>query len=219
MSAGSGSDAAAEVLRFEFPTVEGMVVGDGDGNAKMPTARQLDVLHKQAYDEGFASGHGEGYRQGEQLAASEAAQRAEVLNGVLRDLTQPLARLDDELIEGVADLALLIARHLVRRELRAAPGEVVGVVRETLKHLPLASRATTIRLNPDDLDLVRNALSLGDEPGSWRLEPDPLVARGGCIVDTETSRIDATVETRLAAIASKMFGGEREGDRDAGPGS
>ena len=41
----------------------------------------------------------------------------------------------------------------------------------------------------------------------------PLVARGGCVVETETSRIDATVESRIAAIASKMFGGERESDR------
>ena len=62
---------------------------------------------------------------------------------------------------------------------------------------------------------MRNALSLRDDQSHWQFEPDPLIARGGCMVETESSRIDASVETRLAAIASKMFGGERGSDRGA----
>ena len=59
------------------------------------------------------------------------------------------------------------------------------------------------------------SLSIDTDGISWRVEADPLISRGGCIVETETSRIDATVESRIAAIASKMFGGERESDRGA----
>ena len=207
-------DASDGVARYEFPTVDGIIVGDIDGRGGMLTARQLEDLHKKAHQEGFDSGHAEGYAAGERLAATAFAKRAEVLDGIVRDFAAPLARFDNELVESIADLALLIARHLVRRELRAAPGEVVGVVREALKHLPVAGRATTIRLNPEDVELVRSALSLADEDGNWRLDADPLIVRGGCVVDTETSRIDASVESRLSAIASKMFGGEREGDRE-----
>lgn len=203
------------VTRFEFPTVDGVIVSDSGGRGGMLTARQLEELHKQAHEQGFESGHAEGYAVGERLAATEFAKRAEILNSIVDDLARPLAKFDNELVESVADLALLIARHLVRRELRSAPGEVVGVVREALKQLPLAGRATTIRLNPEDVDLVRSALALNDEDGNWRLDADPLIMRGGCIVDTETSRIDASVESRLSAIASKMFGGEREGDRES----
>ena len=102
----------------------------------------------------------------------------------------------------------------MRRELKTEPGEVVGVVRETLKYLPVASRGIRLRLNPDDSELVRDALSLGHDVLDWQLEADPLIARGGCIVETESSRIDASVEARLAAIVAKMFGGERESDRE-----
>ena len=112
-----------------------------------------------------------------------------------------------------AYLAVLIARHLVRRELKANPGEIVGVVRETMRHLPIAPRAARIRLHPEDVELVQNAFALRDDTKIWRLEPDPLVTRGGCVVETDSSRIDASVESRLAAIASRMLGGEREGDR------
>lgn len=202
------------VARYELPTLEGMLAGEFDVG-RMPTARQLEAMHKQAWAEGYAAGETDGYAAGEQRAATDLDQRLRVLDGMIRDLGAPLAELDREVVESVADLAVLIARHLVRRELKAEPGEVVAVVRETIRHLPVASRGTKLKLNPDDVDIVRDALALGNESLDWRLEADPLIARGGCIVETETSRIDASVETRLAAIASKMFGGERESDRGA----
>lgn len=204
----------ADVTRFELPAVEGMLAGEFDVG-RMPTARQLEAMHKQAFAEGYAAGEAAGFADGEARAADVTAQRLRALDGMVRELQAPLAELDRDLVESVGELALLIARHLVRRELKAEPGEVVGVVRETIRHLPVASRGTRLRLNPDDVELVRDALALGNEDLGWRLEADPLIARGGCIVETETSRIDASVETRLAAIASKMFGGERESDRDA----
>ncbi|MCB1749916.1 MAG: flagellar assembly protein FliH [Gammaproteobacteria bacterium] len=205
-----------EVARFEFPNVEGVLVGDGGGGAGMPTARQIEQMHREAWEEGYASGEAEGYAAGEQRGAAAVRQRVELLDGVLRDLTAPLATLDEAVVDSVAELALLIARHLVRRELKVTPGEVVGVVRETLRHLPVATRGTAIHLNPEDVEIVRGALALGGDDVAYRLEPDPLVTRGGCIVESETSRIDASVEARLAAIASKMFGGERESDRAGG---
>ncbi|MCZ6893784.1 MAG: flagellar assembly protein FliH [Gammaproteobacteria bacterium] len=209
------SSGIDEVTTYELPNVEGMIQGEFEGSASMPTARQLEAMHRHAYAEGFAAGEKDGCAAGEQRAAADVEQRIAVLDGILRDLSAPLAVLDHELVESVANLALLIARHLVRRELKAKPGEVVAVVRETIKHLPVASRGTTLHLNPEDVRLVREALALGNDALDWRLEADPLIARGGCIVETETSRIDASVETRLAAIASKMFGGERESDREA----
>lgn len=213
MSDSTTAGRDVSVARFELPDIDGAVIGGLGGGGGMPTARQIEQMHREAYDEGFESGRSAGYSEGLERGAAEQRHRAEVLDGVLRELTAPLAELDEEMVESVGELALLIARHLVRRELKATPGEVVGVVRETLRHLPVATRGTTIHLNPEDVDIVRNALALGDDAGSWRLEPDPLVTRGGCVVETETSRIDASVETRLAQIASKMFGGERESDR------
>lgn len=205
----AGSD---DVRTFELPKIEGLIVGESDGRARMPTARQVDELHKQAYDDGFAAGREEGYRHGEKLAADEMAERAGILDSIISDLAQPLGRFDAELIESVAELALQIARQLVRRELHIDPGEVVGVVRETLRFLPPVARLTTVRLNPEDIELVQAALSLETDGVNLKLEPDPLISRGGCVIETDTSRIDASVESRTAAIASQLFGGERDGD-------
>lgn len=203
------------VTAYELPDIEQMLVRNGEHGAGVLTARELESIHKQAYAEGFDSGRIDGYAEGHGCAVQDIQARCATLDTVLGQLAAPLATLDEEMVNTVAELALLVARHLVRRELKTAPGEVIGVVRETMRLLPIASRGTTLHLNPEDAELVRLALAIDTDGIAWRVEADPLISRGGCIVETESSRIDATVESRLAAIASKMFGGERESDRGA----
>lgn len=200
-----------EVVRLELPAMEGPIVGESGTHpaVHVPTAREIEALHREAYAEGLAAGRQEGVKRG----MLEMDRKIKQLETLMRELATPFAALDEAVVSAVAELAITIARHLVRRELRTDPGEIVGVVRETMRQLPVAARNPRLKLHPEDLELVREALSLGDEARSWRLEADPLLARGGCVVETESSRIDATVETRIAAIASKMLGGEREADR------
>lgn len=210
----SAADLEAIARPFTPPLVEGPIAGEDYAPAlKVPTAEELEALQRAAPEEGFREGFADGRQRG--YASGEAAVKAQLdaLQGIVLQLAEPLEKVDDAVVQAVSDLAVLIARHLVRRELKANPGEVVGVVRESMRHLPIAPRAARIRLHPEDAELVQSAFALGDDERSWRLEPDPLITRGGCIVETDSSRIDASVESRLAAIASKMLGGERESDR------
>ncbi len=45
---------------------------------------------------------------------------------------------------------------------------------------------------------------------AWAIIEDPVMARGGCQVTTNTSRIDARLETRLGSILSELLGTERQ---------
>ena len=224
------SQAAIEHYKpCELPGVHGTIV-DNDDNGRPPvppTAQDIAEIHQGAYEEGFALGRKEGRLQGQKDMREELNRRqAEIdaqLNGLkeqtqrLEDLfdllAEPVKRLDEAMECSIADLAILISRHIVRRELRTHQGQVVAVVREALSRLPLASRHPRIHLHPEDVELVRSALGLGEEEKAWRLEADPLISRGGCLVETETSFIDATVEARLNALSAKMLGGERASDR------
>ena len=203
-----------DVKPFELPLVEGMVITDSGpiSNASLPTARSLEALQKEAYEEGFALGRKQGLAQG----ATEINAKLDAFDRLITVLDKPFATMDDEVVRSLADLAILIARHLIRRELKIDPGEVVAVVRDTMQHLPVANRNPRIRLHPEDIEIVENALAIGDESRAWRLQPDPLITRGGCIIETDSSRVDASVESRLAAIVSRLFGGERESDRVSG---
>jgi len=170
-------------------------------NIGVLTAKQIEQLQRQAYEEGFAQGRTEG------LASVKMP-----LDAVLRAMAEPLSELDEAVMQEMALLVTAIARQLVRRELKTNPDEIVAVVREGLSALPAASRHVRVHLHPEDATLVRGALSLGESERHWQIVEDPVLTRGGCRVHAEASQIDASVESRLAALLTKMLGGEREND-------
>ncbi len=205
--------------RWEMPQVQGRLPGYDVSNTgiKPPTATELKELQKQAYDEAYQLGREEGlqqgYAEGHEKAVLEFQKKSEILDKVLLNLHSPLEELDHAVEQSIVELIALISRHLVRRELKHDEGEIVGAVREAMSMLPLGSRHTHIYLNPDDIEIVREALSLGEEERKWKLEPDPLLSRGGCLVETQSSFIDASMESRLSALIASMLGGERESDQ------
>jgi flagellar assembly protein FliH len=176
------------------------VMGGGSG-VRAVTAQRVEEIQRQAYDEGFALGR--------QEALAETRAR---LAGILNSLAEPLTELDEAAMQELALAVQCVARQLIRRELRADPGEIVGVVRETVAALPLAARNIRLHLHPEDAQLVRAALSLGEGDQHRRIVDDPTQTRGGCRVLTDTSQIDASLETRLSAVIAKMLGGERGND-------
>lgn len=175
----------------------------------LPTAGGLERLQKQAYEEGYARGLEEGRTAG----AAEVAARAQRLDALLAALARPFEELDEQVEQELVRLALAIAQQLVRREIKADPGQIVAIAREALAALPVGARAVRLHLHPEDAQLVAEVLSLGEGQRPWELVEDPVLTRGGCRVVTESSRIDATVEARLAALAAAVLGGQREGDR------
>lgn len=211
---------ATQCQVWDLPAMDGPITaGIGRDLTSPLTAKDLQDIYDRAYQEGFDLGRKEG-REAGQREGSAAAQalyqeRVGLFGRLLEVMAEPLARLDEEVERSLADMTVLIARQLVRRELKTAQGEIVAVVREAVGQLPVASRNPRIYLNPEDAAIVREALALGEEQDTYRLEEDPLMTRGGCLIETATSFIDATVEARVNAIAARMFGGEREGERDA----
>jgi flagellar assembly protein FliH len=186
--------------RWELPAVEGSI-----GGVSVTTAKQLEAIQKQAYDEGFARGQRDGLAQMQQRA-----QRFEQLLGVLAD---PFSDLDQQVEQELVQLAAAIARQIFRREIKTEPGTIVAIVREALSQLPVSSRSISVHLHPEDAVLVRSALAVSDDDRHWRVVDDPVLARGDCQVTTENSRIDASVDARLNAIISSILGGERRDDQ------
>jgi flagellar assembly protein FliH len=104
---------------------------------------------------------------------------------------------------------MAVVRQLFRREIRLEPTHIIGVVRDAIRLLPIASRSVRLHLHPDDAALVRETLSPAEGEPAWTVVEDPLITRGGCRVNSENSRIDATAESRLQALISSVAGNER----------
>ncbi|MDT4868585.1 flagellar assembly protein FliH [compost metagenome] len=65
-----------------------------------------------------------------------------------------------------------------------------------------------IHINPQDFEQVKALRERHEE--SWRILEDEALEPGGCRVETEHSRIDASIETRLAQAMKQLFEQQRE---------
>lgn len=188
------------------------------------TVDEIEAMQRQAYDEAFAQGKMHGFQQGFDEGSKKGyddnvhllQNQAKQLVSLLESLSEPFERLDDEVEKELIKLVIGIATQIIRREIKLDPGQIVAVVREAIKVLPLASQKISLKLHPEDAELVRSALALDDISPSWAIVEDPLVTRGGCKVATEISHVDATLEHRLAAVIATVLGGERDSDGRAG---
>lgn len=177
-----------------------------------PTLSELDDIERIAWDEGYAKGQAAGIAAAEQeikRRRDELERRTAQVDALLTALAEPLQQLDDDVETQLVSLAGVIAKHLVRRELRADPTQVIAVVRETVGLLPLAQRNVRVHLHPLDAALVRERLVEPQSERAWSLVEDPVMSRGGCRVSTDTAQIDARLEARLATVMNHLLGDGR----------
>jgi flagellar assembly protein FliH len=196
--------------RWEVPAVS---AAGKDTGLKPLTAVQIEALQKQAYDEAYQQGLEAGRRDGREAGMEEMRVATQRVEQIVHALAEPLADVDKRVEEEMVTLAIAIARQLIRRELQANPDEVVAVVREALAALPSSARHIKIFLHPDDSALIMEALSISNSSDQiWQVIEDPVLTRGGCRVEADHSRIDATVEKRLNSVVAELFGGARSSD-------
>ena len=208
------NETQAQYERWDLPDVGEGAAGSGItaspqiASPPLMTAGKLEKIQQQAYEEGLAQGKKEGLEQGQAIIRT----RVQALENICGQLENPLEALDHQVVDELTELTVQIARHLVRREIKTEPGQIIAVIRQALGQLPLASRSIRLYLNPEDAQYVRATLSDAAAENSWEIYEDPVLSRGGCRVVTETSQIDATVEKRLAQVVTELLGGDRGND-------
>jgi flagellar assembly protein FliH len=206
----SGAEAPG-IERWALPTVEGPSI---HRRAKL-TVGELEELERSAWQEAFTQGKEAGLAAARveiETRRKNLEQQATRLAAILDLLAQPLKQVDTEIEKQLVTLAFTVAKHLVRRELKADPTQVIAVVRDTVALLPIAARDVRVHLHPEDAALLREKLATPSADRAWTLIEDPVQSRGGCRVTTENSQIDARLETRLGAALSALLGDERGSD-------
>jgi flagellar assembly protein FliH len=205
VQARAGSTA---VERWSLPAVEGPSIH----RRNRLSVGELEDLERAAWEEAFAQGKEAGLaaaRMEIETRRADVEQQAARLNSILDLLAQPLKQLDAEMERQLVMLSFTLAKQLVRRELKADPSQVIGIVRDTVSLLPIAARNVRVHLHPEDATLLREKLAETTADRAWSIVEDPVQSRGGCRVTTDNSQIDARLETRLGAALSSLLGDER----------
>ena len=169
--------------------------------SKLNTAAHLDAIEKAAYEEGFARGHTEGYAHGNRAAQVVAAQ----ISLLLEHMSRPLKDLNVEVEHALIRLVVDTARRLVNKAIALDSQLVEGAVQEAVASVATATREMKIFLHPEDVAVLNKNLTLSSD-ASWKLMPDPALRRGDCRVVTESSQIDARLDTRQTNIERALLG-------------
>ncbi len=212
-------DALHEVHQWRPPSVRsaaGEPLDEYEEPSSPLTAEQLESIQKAAYQEGFDRGRKEGQEAGHQEALAKGRQHIQAqvsrFEALMTLLDRPLEQLDNQVEQELIELVITMVRQLVRREMKTHPEQIIGVVREALSILPVSSRDIRVLLHPEDATLVKTIYELSENDLVWKIVEDPVLARGGCRVVTELSQVDATLESRLAALIAPLLSGERDED-------
>lgn len=211
-------------LNLRRPPKNAQVVAEDvtEPEFKPLTADDMEQLRQAAYDEGFAEGKEEGFSKGyhdgrEQGLQDGTAQgaaegkkqaytetQAEIdskllqLSQLLEQLQQPLAGLNKQVEQALSDLALAMAKAVIGVEVKTNPKIILQALQEATAALPLNAEHMLIKLHPDDIALIREHYSETElQERHWQLRAEPLVERGGCLVESEKSSVDRSLTQRL----------------------
>jgi flagellar assembly protein FliH len=179
---------------------------------QLPTAAEMEALREGARADGYAEGLEEGREAGREAGRAEGyeAGRAEMelemesLRAVAATFSGAVAAADETIASDVLDLALHLARSMVRTAFTVRPELIIPIVREAIDYLPVLQAPAILALNPEDIEIVRTALSDELDKGGWRVVADPQVGRGGCKVDTASNQIDAQAAARWTRLAHSL---------------
>jgi flagellar assembly protein FliH len=140
-----------------------------------------------------------GFREGQEAVRSQLVQALDRLARSVEALASLRPRLRREAEEDLLELALAIARRILRRELTVDRASVAGLVKAALEKLQ-AQEVNRVRVHPDHERAVRDLL---DQPGrgcAIEVISDPSRELGDVVFESARGSLDASVGTQLEEI-------------------
>lgn len=151
----------------------------------------------------------QGYAEGRDAAAAELT---ETLAAAALAAASVRLQVEPAAMRLAGRLAARMAEKIVGRAVEVEPDALTAIAAQALAASRARAGLIKLRVNPDDRaalerDEARRALLARFEGGvELELVADPAVTRGGCVVETAAVRLDARLETQLAALERAVGG-------------
>jgi len=199
----------SDIQHYVPPELKGHIVGMQDEAIRPQTVEEIEALQKQAYDEARKAGHEAGLQEG----LAEMSSQAKKLQAMFNFLQHPLQELDKQVEHQLTDLAILLAKQLLEKESKLDASHILNLVHNSLEYLPVKSRDIQVRLHADDIALLNQAeININEQ--SWSCVADNTITPGGCVIESNASHIDSSVETRVQQLVDQL-NLHQEGGADA----
>ena len=182
-----------------FPVIKRSAsVGFSIGCAEVE--QDLRRIKEEAFEQGFRAGKVEGYSAGEQKALTLAAE----LEKVVAELDRWRRRLEEELEPQLLELALTIARRIVKEELKLAPEHVAAMTRRALERLRRRSEVV-IRVSPELAEMLAERRGeLREACDGLTIEADPECGPHTVVVSGPEEEVVVDVDEQIRNIVKEM---------------
>jgi flagellar assembly protein FliH len=178
----------------------------------MPTVEEIESMREAARQEGYAEGHAEGlsaghasgYQDGLDQGRAEAAGELTHLQDIAVTFADAVTAADETISHDVLELALHLARNMVRTAFEVRPELIIPVVRQAVDYLPTLQQPALLVLHPEDALIVQDSIGPELDKSGWRIVQDDAIARGGCRVDTASNQIDAQIASRWQRLTQAL---------------
>ena len=162
-------------------------------NSNLLTQQQIDSIVEQAREEGYQTG----FKSGKH----DLEAHLQTIEDMIERLNQPMLLLTDTVEQALVTLVKAIARNVIHREIQTNPEHILKVVKGAKNLLPVVNEDITLIIHPEDFALLPEKIIK-----KWQIEEDSSIERGGCYLETKTSRIHATLQSQIDHVFNQVFG-------------
>ncbi len=161
--------------------------------------RDLEVATAKGREEGYSKGYESGFEDFDKVMRK--------LHSIIASLIAERKSILESSSGQIVSLVMQIAIKVIKRITDSQKDIVLENVNEVLKRIKDKTQIT-IRVNLDDLDIVRHKksdfISRFDIIETLEIIEDPNIGKGGCIIETNFGEIDARISSQLDKIEEKF---------------
>lgn len=207
LPAHTGGDGGPGLDRSMPPEVEPEAPQEPAGPSLEEIERMVAEAEQRGYERGLAEAQA-AVAEVEQVAVAELQKLQAIVEGV----DGYRATIAQEARDGMGELVLQAMKRLVGRTPELLARMLQARLADVSEHM-VGAADVVVRVHPDDVKLAQRLL--GDRKG-WSIQPDKRV-RGGCIAESASGRMDASLDAGLEALqeAVKAWRAEARAQRAA----
>ena len=165
---------------------------------------EKENIKATAHQDGYKEGHEQGFMEGQNEVNRLVERVHKIVESVMVRREEILCETEQQIVE----LVLLMTRKVVKIISENQKTVVLSNVLAALKKIRTRGNIT-LRVNTEDLKLttahVDEFIKRIENVNGISVIEDSSVDRGGCIVETDFSAIDARISSQLAELESKIM--------------
>jgi flagellar assembly protein FliH len=185
---------------------------NGDATSSGYSEEDVESIRAEAYDQGRQEGVEEGHARGKEEGRAEKEQELDQTVQALAEALERINGLRSHLLNAnkrdMVRLVRTIAEQVIHAEASTSESAILRVVERAIQS-SVQSEEYRIRVNPEDMSVVteNKPLFLASMSGLQNIvfESDEEVSRGGCVVESDLGKVDATIETQLEKIQEQLM--------------